>query len=98
MDFSVLQKFLGVAKLFHMPTSRREQSADRLQDGWIIVEEADNVGVWVKQSDEAYTRRSPNEYETLVSCFAAGAMPAFATKRTSSATEVTRSFCIIRPR
>lgn len=45
-----------------------------------------------------YTRLSRNEYGTLVSCRAAGATSPISTKRTSSATEVRRSFCIIRPR
>jgi hypothetical protein len=54
--------------------------------------------IMLDKASQDYTRLSPNEYETLVSCCAAGATPAFSTKRTSSATEVRCSFCIIRPR
>ena len=50
------------------------------------------------KASQDYTRLPPNDYETLVSYRAAGATPAFSTKRTSSATEETLNFCIIRPR
>ena len=62
MSLDVKEELLGIAELFSVPTSRREQPAQPLQHRRIIVEQANNVGVRIKQTEQRLHRRLPNEY------------------------------------
>ncbi len=51
MDFGINQKLVWITELFDPPASRGEQASHRFQHGRVIVEEADNVGNRVGQSE-----------------------------------------------
>ncbi len=50
MSFDIKEELLGIAELFDVPTSRREQSAQSFQHGRIIVEQTNNIGIRIRQS------------------------------------------------
>jgi len=50
MSLDVKEELLGIAELFGVPTSRPEQPAQAFQHRRIIVEQANNVGIRIRQS------------------------------------------------
>ena len=51
MDFRISQKLSRITELFYAATGGGEQAPDRFQYGRVVVEQTDNVGNLINQSD-----------------------------------------------
>lgn len=51
MSPGVEKKLFRIAELFWVPTSRSDEPAQPLQDRRIIIEQADNAGIRIGQSE-----------------------------------------------